>query len=189
MSKVDDRIARKICGWKKVYPDSTMPECRYWQDNDRHPTCYNHQEEFQPFFYTVHAIEALQEAKKKEPDKYIDCGDMIEIGYIEGKKVVPDCPCGKLKKYEDWIWNHSDLIAKYLVLRAEKEAKEAQDNLQEAKECEKAVERIEEISARNKAKRAKLAKEAEARIMSLGKREICLDAPKRMRRTNSPENA
>lgn len=76
--------------------------------------------------YDVEEIERCQRAADKEPEKWCEHHeDGISFGFIDGKQVVFDCPCNKLRRYEDFIWRHRDLIVSYLQRRGEAELKEA----------------------------------------------------------------
>jgi hypothetical protein len=81
-------------------------------------------------FFDEGELEELYEKQKQNPEKYIehyDCSN-VSWGNLDGKQVVYDCPCDeeKLSKYEDFIWKHRFIIAKYLKSRSEAELKEKQ---------------------------------------------------------------
>ncbi len=59
-------------------------------------------------------FDALVKGCEEEPDGYVECDYTIRFGVIDGKTGVEGCPCGELKKYEDWIWNHRFVILDYL---------------------------------------------------------------------------
>ncbi len=59
----------------------------------------------------------LEALSVKEPDKYIICDYTIRHGVFDGKTAIEGCPCGMLKTYEDFIWNHKYQIMEYLVAR------------------------------------------------------------------------
>ena len=73
-------------------------------------------------------LEELREQAKKEPDKYIEWGDVSSIswGTVDGKQYVLDCPCNGARKYEDWILRHRWIIAEYFKSRATKLKEEAE---------------------------------------------------------------
>lgn len=64
-------------------------------------------------------LESLLEKAEAEPDMYINHGnDSPSWGFFNDKQAVVDCPCNKLKGYEDFIWDNRHVIAKYLKARA-----------------------------------------------------------------------
>lgn len=74
----------------------------------------------------------LNEKANKEPDKYVRSdNDSIGFGWFNGMQVVYGCPCGKLKRYEDFIWHNKHLIIRYIKARAADDAKKANDVLEE----------------------------------------------------------
>jgi hypothetical protein len=85
-------------------------------------------------------LETLRKGAKEQPDKYIPMG-RVEIGNIAGKHVVVNCPCGKLKSYEDFFWSHRHMIARYISARAKARAEEAVSDEQEAEELQDDVDR------------------------------------------------
>ena len=68
----------------------------------------------------------LMAGLESEPDKYVICDYTIRFGTFDGKHVVEACPCGKLKTYEDWLWQRRDMILEYLTSRYQKMNKECQ---------------------------------------------------------------
>lgn len=66
-------------------------------------------------------LEDLRASAQKEPGKYIEHNDYdtIDWGFIAGKQIVYGCPCNSARRYEQWIWSHRYIIAKYLRLMAE----------------------------------------------------------------------
>lgn len=60
---------------------------------------------------------SLVAGAEKEPDKYTECDYTIRFGVFDGKTAVEGCPCGKLKMYEDWIWDRRYSILNYLTAR------------------------------------------------------------------------
>ncbi|WP_224981309.1 hypothetical protein [Geomonas agri] len=49
----------------------------------------------------------------------------LEVGALEGKKVVFGCSCGRLEMFEAWIWNSRQEIIDYITLRAGSEMAES----------------------------------------------------------------
>ena len=72
----------------------------------------------------------MAQAKALEsPSKYDDHGMCsVRWGYVSGKQVVVDCPCGKLRETEDFIVENRDLIVAYLKNRLEKIQKNNREN-------------------------------------------------------------
>lgn len=71
-------------------------------------------------------LEELRKQSEEKPDKCVAHDyDSIEYGEIAGRIAVLGCPCNSLRRYEDWIWTHRRLIAKYLPTRAEAAKREA----------------------------------------------------------------
>jgi hypothetical protein len=66
--------------------------------------------------YDPGELEDLQIKATAEPEKYIQHfdDDMVSWGMMDGKQAVIGCPCNKLTLYERFIWNHRNVIAKYL---------------------------------------------------------------------------
>lgn len=72
-------------------------------------------------------IQNLRKKAAESPDKYVEChDDSVAFGHIEGRQVVWNCPCGKLARYETWIWEHRELILDYIRARSNRELAEAQ---------------------------------------------------------------
>jgi hypothetical protein len=69
-------------------------------------------------------LETLRDNALKEPDRYIAMC-RVESGCLGGKEVVVNCPCNYLKKYEDFIWSHRRIIARYVAKRAKDRAEVA----------------------------------------------------------------
>lgn len=59
-------------------------------------------------------LECLLEQSKKDPEKYIEVDYSIGTMEIDGKEIVIGCKCDIAKKYENFILNHAQLLAKYL---------------------------------------------------------------------------
>lgn len=72
-------------------------------------------------------LEELQRKAAEEPDKYFEHFDFdtIDAAYIDGKQIVPDCPCGKYKRYCDWIEGNAESLAAYLIALFEQRRKDA----------------------------------------------------------------
>ncbi len=77
-------------------------------------------------------LESLQEAAKKEPDKYeAYFGEgYVSYGYVNGRQFVLDCPCleEKVKPFEVFLWTHRRGIMQYLQQRTERALKEAEED-------------------------------------------------------------
>lgn len=70
-------------------------------------------------------IEEMRASAAKYPDKWLESGDdSLAFGYLDGRQVVWNCPCHKMRRYEDFIWDHRELIAKYLKARLAKQVEE-----------------------------------------------------------------
>lgn len=84
-------------------------------------------------------LEGLREKAKKHPEKYIENGttDSIRWGYIDGKQAVYDCPCNGARRFEDFIWNHRQMVVSYLTRRSEDRLKRAKDEVASIKKLEK----------------------------------------------------
>lgn len=72
------------------------------------------------FAHNCDDADLLREKAKKEPEKYIEDtrNDSLAWGCVDGKRYVWRCPCDAMARYEDFIWRHRELIAKYLKKRA-----------------------------------------------------------------------
>jgi len=78
-------------------------------------------------------LEGLQAKAAQDPDKYVEVqANGVSLGHIDGKQFVIGCPCNRLRRFEDWIWNHRRPIMDYIKARiaellkaAQKEAKAA----------------------------------------------------------------
>lgn len=70
-------------------------------------------------------LEELIEQSKKEPDKYIQCGDRIMWGNLAGYQCVVDCKCHGSRVYEDVFWENRHIIRDYLVAMAKKQQRYA----------------------------------------------------------------
>lgn len=84
--------------------------------------------------YEEGELDRLLAKQSKEPEKYIGDAqsDSIGWGLIDGKQAVFACPCGKLRRYEDWIWNHRAIIYLYLRGRTMRDLKIARRESEQA---------------------------------------------------------
>jgi hypothetical protein len=95
-------------------------------------------------------LEELKKLAKEQPDKYEENSEWIPNAYIDGKQVVCDCTCGKLRRYERFIWSHRRFIAEYLKRRTARLLQEAQDGatarlLQEAQDNAREADKIPDV--------------------------------------------
>lgn len=72
-------------------------------------------------------LELLLEKMRNRPATYRQDGanDSIAVGQISGINVVYGCPCDGAYKYEQFIWEHREIIMRYLRARIAKEAANA----------------------------------------------------------------
>jgi hypothetical protein len=71
-------------------------------------------------------VKRLRQLATEQPSKYCEStNDSIGYGHIDGKQVAWDCPCRRLRRYEDFIWSHRALILAYLKARAAKNLQDA----------------------------------------------------------------
>ena len=73
--------------------------------------------------------ESLLEDAKDPANKVVAVDYAPSEISIDGRQYVADCPCAKLARYEQFIWNHRMQIAEYLKKRSEKEFKKAEADL------------------------------------------------------------
>lgn len=68
-------------------------------------------------------IEKYRKYAEQKPEQYCEDSDSdgLSFGTINGMQVVYGCPCNKLRKYEDFIWEDRERIIKYIRRRTEKE--------------------------------------------------------------------
>ena len=73
---------------------------------------------FCPEDFDPQELQSLRDKSRLQPDKFKehDCSSLVVV-HIDGKQFVDGCACGKLRVYEDWIWNYRDQIAQYLMTR------------------------------------------------------------------------
>ena len=88
-------------------------------------------------------LENLRKKAEKNPDQYVAMA-RVESGTMNGKEVVVNCPCNFLKKYEDFIWAHRHVIAKYIAVRAKQRAEKAYHDEAEAEFLEENAEFLQE---------------------------------------------
>ncbi|HEG43771.1 MAG TPA: hypothetical protein ENH94_06975 [Phycisphaerales bacterium] len=85
-------------------------------------------------------LEVLQKKAEAELGKYIDWGNVsVAFGHIYGKQYVVGCPCNKLYKYEEFIWDHREMIMEYYKLRYATMQKDAQLLGEQIKEATESV--------------------------------------------------
>jgi len=76
-------------------------------------------------------LEQYRLGVKQRPDKFVAV-PLVRVGKIAGKQVITTCPCNGLRSYEDFIWSHRHIIAKYLQSKTERIAQAAYDDEAEA---------------------------------------------------------
>lgn len=54
--------------------------------------------------------------------------DAVGYGHLDGKVYVYQCGCGKVDRFEEWVWQHREEIAAYLRARADADNAEAERN-------------------------------------------------------------
>ncbi len=69
----------------------------------------------------------FKQQAETNPEQFIehDIENSISIGQFEGVIVVHDCRCNRLQRYEEFIWNHREIILRYLKQRIEGEKRAA----------------------------------------------------------------
>lgn len=84
--------------------------------------------------YSDGELERLLKLAEEQPDKYVNetTYDYIDAAFIDGKQIVPDCPCGQYKKYCDWIESHAQGLARYLIEHFKNRARRAESIKQES---------------------------------------------------------
>jgi hypothetical protein len=85
----------------------------------------------------------LREKAKENPNQYVAM-NRPEIGRMGGKDIVVNCPCNYLKKYEDFIWGHRGVIARYISKRAKQQAEAAYEDEAQAEFLKENVERMDD---------------------------------------------
>ena len=76
----------------------------------------------------------------KVADEWYIAMDRVETGSIDGKEFIVNCPCNGLRPYEDGIWKHRHIIAKYVAARTKKIAEEAYSDEAEAEALQEGIE-------------------------------------------------
>lgn len=67
----------------------------------------------------------LEEYEKAQPELVVHEGcSSIEWGSIDGKQIVPECPCGADKRYHSFLISHRGFIIAFLKKVLEEEKKE-----------------------------------------------------------------
>ena len=86
--------------------------------------------------YEPGELDRLLAKQSKEPEKYVGDAqsDSIGWGLIDGKQAVFACPCRKLRRYEDWIWDHREIIVTYLRARTLRDLKIARHEAEQAEQ-------------------------------------------------------
>lgn len=86
-------------------------------------------------------LEDLQAKAAADPSHYVEETefDHVDACYVDGRQIVPDCPCERYKKYCAFIEDHAESIARYLVSYFKQKAAEAKAELEVA---EKAIEEL-----------------------------------------------
>lgn len=85
--------------------------------------------------------EELLQKHEQDPERYIPHDGCARWGYIFGKQVVYDCPCGYAAYIEELIWPGRFWIMSYLKSRAEEEAKQASDTAKIAQKAKEAIDK------------------------------------------------
>lgn len=80
-----------------------------------------------PGEYDEGELEKIQEKARENPDNYWEnsMDDSIAIAYLDGITLCYGCPCGRSKRYENFMWGNRALILKYIKKRADKELADA----------------------------------------------------------------
>jgi len=68
--------------------------------------------------YSPGELEELRDLAAREPERYFEVEDFTQCGDVDGKQIPLFCPCNGLRRYEDFIWDHREMIAQYLADRA-----------------------------------------------------------------------
>ena len=86
-------------------------------------------------------LEKLLEKHKENPDKFVAQAGSIGYGTINGKQAVMNCQCNRLREFEDWIWLHRHIVARYVEARTRNRAEAALSDEAEAEFLASSVER------------------------------------------------
>lgn len=87
-------------------------------------------------------LEGLRKRAEERPNECVAM-DRVEAGSIGGKDIVVNCPCNFLRKYEDFIWSHRHIAAKYIAKRAKQRAEAACEDEAEAEFMAENVEQMD----------------------------------------------
>lgn len=83
--------------------------------------------------YEPGELEEFQRKAKESPDKYYEhCDfDSIDVCEIDGKDIIPDCPCGGIEKYCDWIEENANALATYLQAFLQQRMDDAEESIKQ----------------------------------------------------------
>ncbi len=89
-------------------------------------------------------LDEFLKKQKENPKKYLADYDSTAIGWgcLDGKQVVYGCPCNLASKYEEFIWNHREIIAEYFSNKAQKMQKESQQAKNLANKLQRDIESL-----------------------------------------------
>lgn len=63
-------------------------------------------------------LDRLRKLAQEQPEKYIESeDDSLGLGWIDGHQIIWGCPCKKVERYEQFIWDNRELIVKYIAGR------------------------------------------------------------------------
>jgi hypothetical protein len=88
-------------------------------------------------------LASLFKMEKETPDKCIQLEEGIACGMLNGRMLVYGCRCGTAIKYERFIWDHRELICRYLVERTSSILSEAENESALAKKMENGLTDLE----------------------------------------------
>ena len=66
-----------------------------------------------PEVLDLEEINEFKELKKQQPDRYVAWDEWISMGVIDSKSVIPNCPCNRLRLYEDFHIHHREMFEDY----------------------------------------------------------------------------
>ena len=75
--------------------------------------------------YEYGEFEKYAQLAKENPDKYIMVDGSVCDTFIDGRTYIWGCECNEVRRYEEWVWSHREILMDYLRRRTEKELKEA----------------------------------------------------------------
>lgn len=80
-----------------------------------------------PGYFDDGELEQLRKNAEADPIKYVEDGnsDSISWGTINGKQAVIGCPCNILSNFENFIWQHREIIASFLKAKTAKRLENA----------------------------------------------------------------